>query len=140
MVDDAVADVWKKLFGDYSDAFFDHSYQPRNVGQIPDASVQVYFKGSCGDSIELWFKEREGKISEITFIPDGCEGTTACGSAVTELAKGKSLEQAAAIDASTIERFLEGLAPEHKHCAQLAAAALYSALAQCIYNKRKENR
>jgi nitrogen fixation NifU-like protein len=137
MADDVDAVVWKRLFGDYSDTFLDHSYEPRNVGSIPDADVHVDVIGLCGDSLEIWLKERDGRISEITFIPDGCEGTTACGSAVTELAKGKSVEEAAAITAASIEHYLDGLTSAHKHCAQLAAAALYRALAELIRKKKR---
>lgn len=136
--DSTGADVWKRLFSNYSDAFLDHAYEPRNVGSMDEADVHVKVTGSCGDSIELWIRERGGRIKEITFIPDGCEGTVACGSAMTELAKGKSVKEAAGISAASIEHFLGGLTEEHKHCAQLAAAALYRALAECIRKKRKE--
>lgn len=137
MTDQISADVWRKLFGDYSDNFLDHAYEPRNVGSTPDADVHVNVTGLCGDSLEIWLKERDGRISEITFIPDGCEGTTACGSAMTELAKGKSVEEAVAITAASIEHYLDGLTSEHKHCAQLVAAALYRALAELIRKKKR---
>ena len=132
MTDDVVSSVWKKLFGDYSDAFLDHTYQPRNVGSIEDADAHVRHTGPCGDSIELWLRMESGVISEITFIPDGCEGTTACGSALTELARGKRIEDAAAISAVSIESHLDGLAEEHKHCAGLASTVLHKALGELI--------
>jgi len=138
MADDVNSAVWKRLFGDYSDAFLDHACQPRNVGSLPDADVHVDVSGLCGDSIEIWLKECSGRVEEITFIPKGCEGTIACGSAVTELARGKSIEEAAGINAALIEEYLEGLTQEHKHCAQLAAAALYRALAEIIRKTRSK--
>jgi nitrogen fixation NifU-like protein len=137
MTDQTSADVWRKLFGDYSDNFLDHAYEPRNVGSIPDADVHLNVTGLCGDSLEIWLRERDGRISEITFLPDGCEGTTACGSAMTELAKGKSIEEAAGINAASIEGFLGGLTEEHKHCARFAVAALYRALAELIRKKKR---
>ncbi|MBD3286898.1 iron-sulfur cluster assembly scaffold protein [candidate division WOR-3 bacterium] len=136
MADDADTAVWKRLFGDYSDAFLDHSYQPRNVGSIPDADVHVRHTGPCGDTIELCIKMKSGVISEITFIPDGCEGTTACGSALTELARGKRVKDASAISAASIENYLDGLAEEHKHCAGLAVSVLHQAIAQLIRKTR----
>lgn len=138
MTDDVGAGVWKKLFGEHSDVFLDHAYEPRNVGSMDDACVHVRVSGLCGDTIDIWIKEHEGRIVEISFIPDGCEGTVACGSAMTELVRRKSIEEAAGISAASIEHFLGGLTEEHKHCAQLAAAALYRALAECIRKKRKE--
>ncbi|MBN2380287.1 iron-sulfur cluster assembly scaffold protein [candidate division WOR-3 bacterium] len=137
MADDPDAAVWKMLFGNYSDVFLDHSYQPRNVGSIEDADVHVQHTGPCGDSIELWLKVKSSIIEKITFIPDGCEGTTACGSAVTELAKGRSIEEASAINAASIEHFLNGLTSEHKHCADLAATILHKALAELMQTRRR---
>lgn len=136
LVEDSSA-VWKRLFEGRSDAFLDHSSEPHNIGSIDDADVCVSLTGPCGESIELWLKEESGIIADIKFIPDGCEGTVACGSALTELAKGKSLGEAAAISASLIEHFLGGLAEEHKHCAALAASVLHKGLAELVRKMKR---
>jgi nitrogen fixation NifU-like protein len=131
------AGVWKKLFGDYSDVFLDHSYEPRNVGEVENADVSVSYTGPCGDTIQVSLREQNGRIEEIRFLSDGCEGTLACGSAMTTLALGRTFEEAAGITAAAIETFLDGLTPEHEHCAVLAAVALHQALAELIGKKRK---
>ena len=138
LVDDSSA-VWKRLFEGSSDAFLDHSSEPRNIGSIDDADVYVSLAGPCGESIELWLKEEQGYIAGIKFIPNGCEGTVACGSAMTELVRGKSIKDAAGISASLIEHFLGGLAEEHKHCAALAASVLHKGLAELV-RKTKRNK
>lgn len=136
LVEDS-SSVWKRLFGRHSEAFLDHAFEPRNVGSIVDADVHAELTGPCGESIELWLKEDEGFIKDIKFIPDGCEGTIASGSAVTELARGKSIEEVAAISASFIEQFLGGLAEEHRHCAALASSVLHKGIAALIRKKKR---
>lgn len=132
------AEVWKRLFGDCSDTFLDHAYEPRNVGEVENADVSVSYTGPCGDTIQVSLQERDGRIQKIRFLPDGCEGTLACGSAMTVLAMGKTLAEAAGITASAIKVFLDGLSKEHEHCAALAATALHQALAELIRKKRGE--
>ena len=133
-----MAEVWKRLFGEGSDTFLDHAYEPRNVGEVQNADVSVSYTGACGDTIYLSLREQNGRIKEIRFLTDGCEGTLACGSAMSTLAWGKTLEEAAGITASAIKDFLDGLTPEHEHCAQLAAAVLHQALAELVRKGRKQ--
>ncbi len=132
------AEVWKRLFGDCSDAFLDHAYEPRNVGEVENADVSISYTGPCGDTIQVSLIERNGRIDEIRFLADGCEGTVACGSAMSVLAMGKTLEEAAGITASAIKVFLNGLSKEHEHCAALAATAFHKALAGLIRKRRGE--
>ncbi|MBA7598329.1 Iron-sulfur cluster assembly scaffold protein IscU [subsurface metagenome] len=132
------ADVWKRLFGKYSDTFLDHAYEPRNVGSLEDADVEISFTGPCGDSMQIWLRERAGRIEAIRFLADGCEATVACGSAVTSLVKGRTVKEAAGVGARAIKEFLGGLPVEHNHCAILAAGILHRALAELIRKQRKE--
>ncbi len=137
LADASGADVWKRLFGKHSDTFLDHAYEPRKVGIVADADVDICLTGTCGDSIQLSLKEKDGKIQELRFLAEGCEGTLACGSAMSVLAEGKTIEDAAGISASLIKDFLGGLTQEHEHCAVLAASSLHKALAELIRKKRK---
>jgi len=132
------AEVWKRLFGEGSDTFLDHAYEPRNVGEVQNADVSVSCTGPCGDTIQVSLREQDGRIKEIRFLTDGCEGTLACGSAMSALACGETIEDAAGITASAIKAFLGGLPAEHEHCAQLAAAALRQALAGLVRKRRKQ--
>jgi nitrogen fixation NifU-like protein len=101
----------------------------------PDGYAQV--KGSCGDMMEMFVRMKDEKISECTFQTDGCGTTIVCGSAATELAKGKTFIQALGlVSADEILKQLGGLPESDVHCAQLAAETLRRALADNLYHKK----
>lgn len=132
------AEVWKRLFGKGSDTFLDHAWEPQNVGEVENADVSVSYTGPCGDTICVSLREQNGRIHEIRFLTDGCEATLACSSAMTVLAQGRTIKEAAGINARAIKEFLGGLPPDHDHCAILAAGTLHRALAELIRKQRKE--
>ncbi len=111
-----------------SEAFLAHALTPANLGVLPNPDGFAKPKGSCGDYLELYLRVKDGKVSDARFMPEGCVHTVACGSVLTTLVKGRSLEEAAGIDAQQIEDELGGLPREHRHCAALAAATLRAAL------------
>src|SRR5438270_3177435 len=78
----------------YSPQLLDHFEHPRNAGEVkdPDASVQIE-NPACGDILKLTLKVTDGRISEIRFLAKGCVPAMACGSVLTELVQGKSLEE-----------------------------------------------
>ena len=117
-----------EMYGKYSEKAIDHARNPRNVGNIPKADGFGQESGECGDTMGIWVKVRDGVVTRATFWTDGCGATIACGSAVTELAIGKTVEEAMAIDKEAVLEALDGLPEDHHHCAELAAAALHSAL------------
>ena len=121
----------------YSEVVIEHWQNPRNfkpMGQ-PDGYGKV--KGICGDTMEMFVKMKEGKISECSFLTDGCATTIACGSMATELAKNKTFTEALAIiSGESILKKLGGLPEESTHCAFLAAETLRLALADSIYQKK----
>jgi len=126
----AGAEVWKRLFGKGSDTFLDHAYEPQNVGEVEDADISVSYTGPCGDTICVSLREQNGRIHEIRFLTDGCEATLACSSAMPVLAQGRTIKEAAGINARAIKEFLGGLPPDHDHCAILAAGTLRRAIAE----------
>jgi nitrogen fixation protein NifU and related proteins len=130
------ADVWKKLYGNYSERFLDHAYEPRNVGIIYEPDVNVFFTGPCGDTMQISIRASGRRIEEIKFLADGCEATTACGSAITEMVSGKTIAEAASIGAASIKKYLGGLPSDHEHCAILAAGTLRQALAELIHKSQ----
>ena len=85
--------------------------------------------GECGDSVEVFLKVDEGAISEIRVFPDGCLYTMVCASAVSDMARGRGLDQALEIGPEDLEAELGGLPEDHKHCARLAVNTLGEALA-----------
>ncbi|MGA2903928.1 MAG: iron-sulfur cluster assembly scaffold protein [Candidatus Korobacteraceae bacterium] len=113
----------------YSAELLDHFEHPRNSGELPDASAQVRVENpACGDILELAVKMTTGCLAEIRFRAKGCVPALACASAVTELAKGKSVAEARAIDRADVIRAVGSLPPASGHAAQLAVDALRAVL------------
>jgi nitrogen fixation NifU-like protein len=105
--------------------------QPQNMGVMDEADGYGLVFGSCGDTMEFFVRLNGGRIEEVSFMTDGCGPTVACGSMVTQMAQDKSLAEAAAIEAAEVILALDGLPPEHVHCATLAVSTLHQALADC---------
>lgn len=115
----------------YSEKVLDHFMHPRNVGKMenPDASAT---EGSpaCGDQVSVYLKidPESLKIADISFLSYGCASNIATGSIITEMAKGKSLEEAKLISWRDAIEALDGLPPVKVHCSVLAADTLQTAI------------
>ncbi|HHW73468.1 MAG TPA: Fe-S cluster assembly scaffold protein NifU [Firmicutes bacterium] len=119
----------------YSDRVMDHFTNPRNVGEIPDANgVGEVGNARCGDIMKMWIKVENNVITDIKFKTFGCGAAIATSSMITEMAKGKTLEEAEQITNQQVAEALEGLPPVKMHCSNLAADALTAAIAD--YKKR----
>lgn len=109
----------------YSSQLLDHFEYPRNVGELANADAHVRVENPvCGDILELSANVHEGKISEIRFKAKGCVPAMACGSLITEMAKGKSLTETEAISSEELVEQIGGLPPASGHAAHLAVDAL----------------
>jgi len=109
----------------YSPELLDHFEHPRNVGELPDATLRVKLENpACGDVLELTAKIADDHIDDIRFRAKGCVPAMACASAITELTKGKSVDEARAISSEDVVRTVGGLPPASGHAAQLAVDAL----------------
>jgi nitrogen fixation NifU-like protein len=95
----------------------------------PDGYGLVF--GSCGDSMEVFLRLRGERIERVASMTDGCGPTVACGSMLTRMAQGKSLAEAAAIEAADVIIALDGSPAEQVHWATLAADTLHQAIAEC---------
>ena len=115
----------------YSPKTLDHFNSPRNVGTL-DAPTAVGTAGvpGQGNYMVIHLRTEARRILEIRYQTYGCPGAIACGSAVTELAKGKTVEEAQAMTRDDVDRFLDGLPLGKGHCADLAANALRDALSK----------
>ena len=108
----------------YSEKVMDHFTNPRNVGEIKDASgVGEVGNAKCGDIMKIYLKVEDNIIKDVKFKTFGCGAAIATSSMVTELVIGKTLEEALKITNSTVAEALDGLPPVKMHCSNLAADA-----------------
>jgi len=121
----------------YSEKVIDHWLNPRNVGRIEEPQGAGRATGICGDTMEMTLRIRNDRILDINFLTEGCGTTAAVGSMTTELAKGKTVQEALGISTADIIAAVEGLPPEHRHCADLASTTLKNALLDYLENKRE---
>ncbi|SRR5258708_3091962 len=115
----------------YSAQTLDHLQDPRNAGEISDPDVAVEIENpACGDVLRLTLKFTSGRISEVRFKAKGCVPAMACGSALTELVSGKTVDDARKLRRKDIVAAVGGLPQASSHAAQLALDALSAALNQ----------
>jgi nitrogen fixation NifU-like protein len=115
----------------YSAQILDHFQNPRNAGDVPGADASAEIENpACGDVMRLSLKMQEGRIVEIGFKAKGCVPAMACGSALTELVRGKSAAEARGLRRQDLIAAVGGLPQASAHAAQLALDVLSAALAQ----------
>jgi nitrogen fixation NifU-like protein len=123
----------------YSNKVMEHFKNPRNMGEIPDADgVGTVGNPVCGDLMTMYIKVKNNQISDIKFKAFGCGAAIATSSMTTELAKGKTLEEAMKITRGNVAEALEGLPPIKMHCSNLAADALHAAIEDYYKRQRGE--
>ncbi len=113
----------------YSEKVMDHFQNPRNVGTIEDADgVGKVGNPVCGDMMEFYIKVKDNRIEDVKFKTFGCGAAIAVSSMVSEMAKGKTLEEAMAITNDDVAEELDGLPKNKLHCSNLGADALHEAI------------
>lgn len=113
----------------YSEKVMEHFTNPRNVGEIPDADgVGEEGNPTCGDIMKIYLKVENNVIKDIKFKTFGCAAAIATSSMVTEMAKGKTLDEAMLITKNSVAAMLDGLPPQKMHCSNLAADAMHKAI------------
>ena len=123
--------------GMYSEKVMDHFMKPRNVGEIKDADgVGTVGNPTCGDLMTMYIKVKDNKLVDIKFKTFGCGAAIATSSMATELAMGKTIEEAMKLTRADVAKSLGGLPPIKMHCSNLAADALHEAIKD--YQKKQE--
>ena len=121
----------------YTEKVMEHFKNPHNMGEIPDADgVGSVGNPVCGDMMTIYIKVKDGRIADIKFKTFGCGAAVATSSMVTDLALGKTLEEAMSITRASVAESLGGLPPVKMHCSNLAADALHAAIED--YHKRQK--
>jgi len=126
--DKYVQELQEAMLEGYSEKLKNEFLNPKNLGEIEDSDSHVSVTGVCGDTVEMYLSIRDGRISDIKFMTDGCGPTIACASYVTRTAREKTIEEALQIKPEDVDKYFEGLPEEHKHCAQLSIDTLKAAL------------
>ena len=115
---------------DYNEKVFDHFRNPRNMGELKGADAEATVGNpTCGDVMKLMIKVKDNRIEDIRFQTMGCAAAIATSSIATELAKGKTLEEAEKLTNKDVSLALGELPPVKEHCSNLAAEALEKAIA-----------
>lgn len=122
----------------YSEKLMEHFKNPRNMGRIEDADgVGTVGNPVCGDVMKLYIKVKDNRITDIKFETFGCAAAIGTSSMITELAKGKTLEEAMKIENNDVVEELDGLPTVKLHCSVLAADALKAAIEDYLNKKQK---
>jgi nitrogen fixation NifU-like protein len=123
----------------YSKKVLDHFTNPRNVGTIEDADGYGKVGNPvCGDLMEMYIKVKDDIITDIKFKTFGCGAAIATSSMITELARGKTVEEAKKISRGDVAEALDGLPPVKMHCSNLASDALREAIKDYEAKKTKK--
>ena len=113
----------------YNETLIDHFMHPRNVGEIenPDAMATVG-DPTCGDSIRVYLRVENGRISDFKFLTQGCPGAISTSSIATEIAIGKTLEEALKLTDNDVIEAAGGIPARKAHCSLLAIKGLHGAI------------
>ena len=113
----------------YSEKVMDHFMHPRNVGEIENADgVGEVGNPVCGDMMTFYIKVKDNRLEDVKFKTFGCGAAIAVSSMVSEMAMGKTLEEAMKITPQRVADELEGLPKQKFHCSNLGAQALHKAI------------
>ncbi|MHA1650634.1 MAG: iron-sulfur cluster assembly scaffold protein [Candidatus Helarchaeota archaeon] len=127
-IDELQEEIYQEELRTFSRKVVEEYYNPKNWGKIEDANAKATIKGPCGDTQMIFLKIQNGIITDASFMTDGCGPTIACGSKLTTMVLNKSIAEAKKITPEALTEALDGLPPEHQHCALLAVNTLKKAL------------
>jgi nitrogen fixation NifU-like protein len=123
----------------YSEKVMEHFANPRNVGEIKDADgIGKVGNPVCGDLMWIYIKVKDDRLEDVKFKTFGCGAAIATSSMITEMAKGKTLDEALKITRKDVSEALDGLPPVKMHCSNLAADGLHAAIKDYLEKSGKK--
>jgi nitrogen fixation NifU-like protein len=123
----------------YSDKVMDHFMNPRNVGEIEDADgIGEVGNPVCGDMMSFYIKVKDNRIDDVKYKTFGCGAAIAVSSMVSEMAKGKTLEEVRKLTPELVAKELDDLPKNKYHCSNLGAQALNKAVDDYLQKQGKE--
>lgn len=128
LVKEIAGEIEKEEREIYTDRTLEEAYNPKNVGELLNPTAAARITGPCGDTVQIHLEIRGDIVSDSKFITDGCGASIACGSVITELVKGKTVEEASKLTPDDILAVLGGLPDDNLHCPVLAVDTLKAAL------------
>ena len=129
----------KNMTEGYSEKVMEHFANPRNVGEIIDADgIGKVGNPTCGDLMWIYIKVKDNRLEDVKFKTFGCGAAIATSSMITEMAKGKTLEEALEITRKDVAEALDGLPPVKLHCSNLAADGLHAAIKDYLERSGKK--
>ena len=128
MVKDLQGKIDRDEEREYTQTVIDEYRSPSNFGVIEDPDAFGQIKGSCNDTMKISFRVEDGKIINACFWTDGCGASIACGSMLTKMITGKTVETALDITSKQLIDTLGGLPKEHLHCTVLTVDTLREAI------------
>ncbi len=131
-IDEIADEIQRSIIADalkeFSARVVEEAINPKNVGEIENPDGDGTITGSCGDTVEISLKVDHDRIIDIRFLTDGCGPAIASASVLTQLVKGKTIEEAFGIEDQDIMLVLEELPEDHLHCPVLAVNTLKEAI------------
>jgi len=139
--DNFVQELQEQIFDETREEYGEVAYQrwrkPLYIGMLKDPDAHASNKGTCGDTIQIFMKFKNGIVNEASFVTDGCGSSMVCGSFAAEMSMGKDPEQLFEITGETILEKLGGFPEKDRHCAFLAAETLHKAVNDYMIKKNK---
>ncbi|ACZ18445.1 Fe-S cluster assembly scaffold protein NifU [Thermanaerovibrio acidaminovorans] len=124
----------------YSEKVVQYFMNPVNVGELPDPDgVGEVGNPKCGDVMKIYLRIRDGKIEDVRFQTFGCAAAIATSSMVTEMVKGKTIDEALNVTNKDVAEALGGLPPEKVHCSLLAEQGIRAAIEDYLRRQRGES-
>jgi len=112
----------------YSAKVLEEARSPHNLGRMEEPDAYAIVQGWCGDTMEIYLRLNGARIESATFMTDGCGPSVACGSMLTRMVQGLTLDEGSKVPAEDLVSALDGLPEESTHCAELAVDTLQKAM------------